>query len=451
MPSTDNAHPAFALISAAGLALLVVVAKLPVTKLFNLDGLALASGALILFVASIVAAFAWRHMRASRRRRFFGLTAGLVAGTLVFVTADHVALFALGWVASGLILAGLIGHSQGWEEAEAVSRSTRRLFLSCDAALVAGLALLTARFGTASISEIAASAATAPVYSMTLCASLIAIAAVARCALPPFSNWLLASMTAPTPVSALMHAGLVNAGGIVLLRFSGLFEASDSARAALALIGIAGAVYGAAIMLVRPDVKRGLAGSTVSQMGFMILSCSLGAYAAALWHLVAHGLFKAWLFLGSGANARAPLTKLDNSAAARSAFLASFVTLATVTALVAAGLLDLRQGSFIPVTFAILTGFLTLTMMPAATRRLQDTVWLAALGTALLVLHGFGLSIAQVLIGSNGPALLPAAGHVAIAAFFLALLAWQFLIVPRRNGFPPALYVSLLNAGTHRL
>ncbi|GGN52364.1 hypothetical protein GCM10011349_25830 [Novosphingobium indicum] len=121
-----------------------------------------------------------------------------------------------------------------------------------------------------------------------------------------------------------------------------------------------------------------------------------------------------------------------------------------VTVFVAAGLLDLRQGSFIPVTFAILTGFLTLTIMPAVTRRLQDTVRLAALGTALLVLHGIGLSVAQVLIGSNGPPLLPAAGHVAIAAFFLALLAWQFLIVPRRAGFPPALYVSLLNAGTHR-
>jgi len=86
MPSTDNAHPAFALISAAGLALLVVVAKLPATKLFNLDGLALASGALILFVASIVAAFAWRHMRASRRGRFFLLTAGLVASTLALST-----------------------------------------------------------------------------------------------------------------------------------------------------------------------------------------------------------------------------------------------------------------------------------------------------------------------------------------------------------------------------
>ena len=133
-------------------------------------------------------------------------------------------------------------------------------------------------------------------------ALLLLIAAAARCALPPFAGWLLSSMTAPTPVSALMHAGLVNAGGFLLIRFAPVFEAAPIARAAAVAIGLVAALYGVGVMSVRPDIKRSLAGSTVSQMGFMIMSCGLGAYAAALWHIVAHGLFKAWLFLGSGSS-----------------------------------------------------------------------------------------------------------------------------------------------------
>ena len=149
---------------------------------------------------------------------------------------------------------------------------------------------------------------------------LLVIAAAARCAVPPFSGWLLSSMTAPTPVSALMHAGLVNAGGFLLIRFAPVLEAAPVARAVAMLLGLFGAIYGVGIMMVRPDIKRSLAGSTVSQMGFMIASCGLGYFAAALWHLTAHGLFKAWLFLTAGSRVgieqNRPQGGLDLTAAA---------------------------------------------------------------------------------------------------------------------------------------
>lgn len=448
MPIDEKKHPGPVLLTLASLFLIASAAKLPAQGFVRIDGLALASGGLILFVSMAVAAFAWRHMRASRRREFFALAAALVASGLLFAAADHVLLFALGWVASGLLLAALIGHSEGWEEAGLARLQTRRLFMACDAALVAGLALLTARHGTTSITQILAGAHEAGEYSATLTAALLGVAAVARCALPPFSNWLLASMTAPTPVSALMHAGLVNAGGILVLRFSDLFEAAPLARTALAVLGIAGAIYGGAVMLVRPDVKRALAGSTVSQMGFMLLACGLGAYAAALWHLVAHGLFKAWLFLGSGANARVPLVKLDGRVATRAAGLAIVATLGSMAIMVSLGLMDLRQGSFIPVTFAILTAFLTVSMLPYAFSCLRDAVRMSGLLAALLGLHALGLAGAQSVVGSDGPPLLSAYAQIAIASVFVGLFVLQSYLAARRKSLPPRIYVNLLNAGS---
>jgi NADH:ubiquinone oxidoreductase subunit 5 (subunit L)/multisubunit Na+/H+ antiporter MnhA subunit len=245
-------------------------------------------------------------MRASDASRYFGNMVGLLMAATAFLTANHVAVFVAGWVASGVFLARLIGHVQGWSSARQSARLAANCFMLTDAALVLGLGLLSWRFGTASITDIVSRVSQMPSFSAELAAALLATAALARCAIPPLSRWLLASMTAPTPVSALMHAGMVNAGGFLLLRFAPLLEAAPIVRLSLVAIGAVGALYGIGVMIVRPDIKRSLAGSTVSQMSFMILTCGLGAYAAALWHIVAHGLFKAWLFLGTGMTIRAP-------------------------------------------------------------------------------------------------------------------------------------------------
>ncbi|MFP5395958.1 MAG: proton-conducting transporter membrane subunit [Alphaproteobacteria bacterium] len=238
-------------------------------------------GLLTLFVAATVAAFSLRYMRADLQSRRFYLGLGaLVSSVLGWLFTGHLLVFAAFWCVSGQLLAGLIGHHHDWPEANLAARRTRWTFILGEGALVAALGLLGWQAGSWQLDVILASAAALSPLVVNLAALLMVAAAAARCALPPFSNWLLSSMTAPTPVSALMHAGLVNAGGFLLIRFAPVLEAAPTARIGAIILGLCAAIYGVGIMLVRPDVKRALAGSTISQMGFMIMSCGLGAYVA---------------------------------------------------------------------------------------------------------------------------------------------------------------------------
>ena len=116
----------------------------------------------------------------------------------------------------------------------------------------------------------------------------------------PLHGWLTEVMETPTPVSALLHAGIINAGGILLLRMSGALALSGPAMDLLLLVGAVTAVFGAAVMLTQPSVKVNLAWSTIAQMGFMMMQCGLGAFGAALLHVAAHALYKAHAFLSSG-------------------------------------------------------------------------------------------------------------------------------------------------------
>src|SRR3569833_2724228 len=138
---------------------------------------------------------------------------------------------------------------------------------------------------------------------LLVCASdllTLVVAAFARSAQFPLHSWLPYSMEGPTPVSALMHAGIVNAGGFLLNRFAPLFvHASDVLHVVFA-VGLLTALIGSALMLTQNDIKKSLGYSTMGQMGFMVMECGLGAFSLAVYHLIAHGLFKATLFLGSG-------------------------------------------------------------------------------------------------------------------------------------------------------
>mgnify|MGYP003836578743 CR=1 FL=1 len=128
-----------------------------------------------------------------------------------------------------------------------------------------------------------------------------------RCAAFPVHGWLTEVMEAPTPVSALLHAGIINGGGLLLIRLAEVVQASPGAMAALVMLGGLTAIFGAAVMLTQSAVKTALAWSTVAQMGFMLLQCGLGLWALAMLHIVAHSLYKAHAFLASGGAVRAVL------------------------------------------------------------------------------------------------------------------------------------------------
>jgi NADH:ubiquinone oxidoreductase subunit 5 (subunit L)/multisubunit Na+/H+ antiporter MnhA subunit len=140
----------------------------------------------------------------------------------------------------------------------------------------------------------------------TVVALLMVVAALARCAQGPFGSWLPTTVAAPTPVSALLHAGFINGGGILLIRTGAITSNSTIAMIVAFTVAAATAVVATAVMAQRSDIKSELAYSTMGQMGFMVAECAVGALGAGLVHLVGHALYKAALFLGSGAKMPRP-------------------------------------------------------------------------------------------------------------------------------------------------
>lgn len=180
-------------------------------------------------------------------------------------------------------------------------RRTAAAFLIGDLALWAAVAVIVIRSGDLDLrpGQAAAWSAAAPA-EVAMLGVLLVVAAASRSAQLPFHRWLPATLAAPTPVSALLHAGVVNAGAILLLRSGTVFGSSSVAMLAAFTVGASTVVYATMAMLTKPDVKGALAHSTMAQMGFMIMTCGLGLYAAAVFHLTAHAMYKATLFLGSG-------------------------------------------------------------------------------------------------------------------------------------------------------
>ncbi|TPG32532.1 proton-conducting transporter membrane subunit [Mycolicibacterium hodleri] len=253
---------------------------------------------LVFGVSAIVQSFAVRYLARDPRAAWF--TSGsslLTASSAGLMVATTLVGLALAWTAAGIALCLLLGTYWHLPAARNGVRRTATAFLLGDLSLWIAVALVTTRWGAVDLRALNSATFTWPTLPLVAC--LIVGAAASRSAQIPFHRWLPATLAAPTPVSALLHAGVVNAGGILMIRLSPLL-AGDLARGLTILAGAATMVYGATVMLVKPDIKGALAHSTMAQMGFMILTCGLGLWAAAVFHLVAHGFYKATLFLSSG-------------------------------------------------------------------------------------------------------------------------------------------------------
>jgi len=269
--------------------------------LLCIDGLTIIMATVVTFVSGIVHSYARRYMDGSlHQSRFYGRLLALTLVVLLLAAADHLALFAACWALMGWLLADLIGLIRGWPQAQAAARRARWSFLGGSALLAAALALLGWQTGAATISDVLTRVDALPTSTLAGVSMLLVGAAMIQSALIPFHGWLLSSMTAPTPVSAFMHAGLVNAGGLLLARFASVVAALPVVMLAIVAVGALSALLAQAWMLIQSDVKRQLGCSTVAQMGFMVLQCGLGFFAAAIAHLILHGFYKAYLFLASG-------------------------------------------------------------------------------------------------------------------------------------------------------
>lgn len=260
---------------------------------------------LVLGVSAVVQVFARRYLEGDPRAGWFTGWAGvLTTASAGLVTSVTLFTLAVCWTAAGVALCGLLATYPHVPAARVGVARTMRVFLVGDLALWAAVVAVALTWGTLDLQGLGVGATPGHPLVLAVVACAVVVAALTRSAQVPAHRWLPATLAAPTPVSALLHAGVVNAGGILLVKLGGLLGAVPAAGALAFTAGALTALWGTVLMLAKPDVKGSLAHSTMGQMGFMVMTCGLGLYALAVFHLVAHGMYKATLFLASGTAVR---------------------------------------------------------------------------------------------------------------------------------------------------
>ena len=276
---------------------------------------------LVTVIGSLVSAYAVRNLEGQTRLgRFALLEVVAVGGLSLAVLSPTLPLLATGWTVGGLAVAALVAHA-GTAESRAAASAVRLRLLAGDALLWLAVLVVGMQLGTWDVAEVEAAVAAGPATWVTLAAVLVILAGASRSALVPAHRWLPETAAAPSPVSALLHAGLVNGVGLLALLLWPLVTASMAARVLLLVLAVGTALLATAQMRTRPDVKGRLAGSTSAQMGYLGVQVALGLPGAVLAHMIGHGLWKASLFLGAGgavARERAAARHLTPTTGARS-------------------------------------------------------------------------------------------------------------------------------------
>lgn len=301
----------------------------------TIDRLSASLTLLVTAVGAVTFRFSIHYLDGDRRQgQFLRWLALTIGAAFVLMLSTNLLLFFIAWLLISLGLHALLTFYPHRPEAKRPARKKFLISRLGDLALIAAIALIWRDWGTLDLSEfLDAVVATKEGAALHSIGVLIAIAALTKSAQFPFHSWLPETMEAPTPVSALMHAGIINAGGALLLRFSPLMIRLPEVLLLLALVGTLTAALGMVAMWAQVKVKRTLAWSTVSQMGFMMVQCGLGAFPAAAVHIVGHGCYKAWSFLRVG---DLPPRALTPTSPVRSLIFAVIGTFLSVPALVIA-------------------------------------------------------------------------------------------------------------------
>jgi NADH-quinone oxidoreductase subunit L len=269
-----------------------------------LDPLSISFVLLITGVGSLILIYAVGYMaHDAERRRFFGFLNLFVAAMLLLVISDNYLVLYAGWEGVGLASYLLIGF---WQFKPTAAVAAKKAFIANrvgDVGLSLAIMLMFAEFGTFNFSGVFASATSGGTGVTTALGLLLLLGACGKSAQVPLQSWLLDAMEGPTPVSALIHAAtMVTAGVYLIVRSNPIFNDAPTAQLAVTVVGAVTLLFGAVIGCAKDDIKKALAGSTMSQIGYMTLAAGLGpaGYVFAIAHLLAHGFFKAGLFLGAG-------------------------------------------------------------------------------------------------------------------------------------------------------
>jgi NAD(P)H-quinone oxidoreductase subunit 5 len=295
-----EAHAAKVARLAQGSALLSSVTAIALIRSF--DTVAAVMLVLVTFVGFIVVRYSDSYLRAEPgKSRFIGWLSATLASVMLLVTASSLLVLIAAWIAISLSLHRLLLF---YPDRPGARRAARKKFVTArigDVALIGAAGCLWFAYHSLDIATILADARDGMGGGWAVgAAALLAIAVILKSAQFPMHGWLTEVMETPTPVSALLHAGVINAGGFLLIRFADVMLLAPGVLAALVMVGGLTAIVGGFVMLTQSAVKTSLAWSTIAQMGFMILQCGLALFPLALLHIVAHSLYKAHAFLAAG-------------------------------------------------------------------------------------------------------------------------------------------------------
>lgn len=423
--------------------------------LTSVNTLSLVVSCLVLLVSFIVHCFSFRYMDGDRLyKRFFLLLSLLTLTALVMVLADNLFLFWGAWSASNLVLVLLMVHKKEWRAAKNSGFLTFYTLAAGSLCLLVAFVLLSLTYSTGSISALNQLSNPGHLSLLSLSMGLILVAALAQSGLFPFHRWVISSLNSPTPVSALMHAGLVNGGGILIVKFAPLMLLYPGLLTALFLVGSISALLGTIWKLMQHDIKKMLACSTMAQMGFMMMQCGVGLFAAAIAHLCWHGLFKAYLFLSSGSAVQRKKLETHSSKVSPLLLITALsggVAAMTSFAFVTHKSLSLHEASAFVLFFALIAGAQVMLSCIRSRPRLLSLVSGFVLAVLAGFMYGANIQLIQWLIPNitTLPAPQLSTIHWTIMALFGGLWAAFNLGIHQKIGQSKLgcwLYMSLFNS-----
>jgi NAD(P)H-quinone oxidoreductase subunit 5 len=390
-----------------GLLVLQLVQGVELHPWLSLRPLTLVMLGMVLLIGWVVVRYSKRYMTGLPRQAYFYRWLLLtIASVLLTVMANHLMLFLLGWVVISLSLHRLLVLYPHRQRTLLASHKKFLVARIGELSLAVGFLLIYNEFNTANIDELLrlfAERSVPMTVQLEIAACCLALTALLKCAQLPLHGWLIQVVDAPTPVSALLHAGVINLGGFLLILFAPLLQVATVATATLLFIAGLSFVLSALIMQTRITVKVRLAWSTSAQMGFMLVECALGLYELALLHLITHSLYKAYAFLSAGTTVASHqdllLSQFAQAQSTRTHW--TRMLLAISTAMVLIGLMTTQVSS--PVSIWLLLGFAYSLYLFYHSHSVSRFVQASLTATAFLIMVTFWKSQAYSWFGLPAP------------------------------------------------
>ena len=408
--------------------------------------------AVMVMVVTIVGLVVVRFSRTSLQRdpgfrRAMVALLALLAAVCTVVIVNNLWVMAAAWTVMSLPMHQLLMFYRHRPQAILVAHKKFITARLADVCIWSGVALISTTVGSADLDVIAVWLDTHPLTtSLEVAAVLVVFAAALRSAQLPFHGWLMQVMEAPTPVSALLHAGVVNIGGFLMIRMAPLMVQVPAAQLLLVIIGTVTAVVAVLVMTTRVSIKVMLAWSTCAQMGFMLVECGLGMWHLALLHLAAHSFYKAHAFLSAGNTV--DVWKVRDLAAVRAPASLRRFAATLLVAVVVAGITVGTDPTPARVTLALLLAFSVVPLLASIKGDRISVMFTVVQGAGLMLLYVGGHALAERVVAVV-PAPAPVVSWIVLAMGLVVLFVFQILLTRRPLGAFARAMQPRLFAGFH--